>query len=283
VTVHFRSKHKWSSLEFQAIQQTAERLCAALERAVRDIGIRHAHEDLDERIAKGTTEVEVLVKQLFQLQEQERRRIARDLHDHLGQQITALRLAIASLKTLAWALPDMAEHAARAERIAMDIDDSIDALTWDLRPDSLDDLGAPAAIEQLVARWSARAGIPAGYDASRIWGLRVYAAAGLNLYRIVEEALHNIEKHAQATRVNVVLERRDERLQLVIEDDGRGFNPAAVQRNVTGGSLGLVNIRERAALFGGSLEIDSTPASGTTLYVRLPLSRILEPWPAPSA
>ena len=150
------------------------------------------------------------------------------------------------------------EQAARTERLAEELDQSIDFLTWQLRPAALDHLGLSGALAHLVSGWSERFGIPADYDTFGIDGARFAPAIETNLYRLTQEALHNVYKHAHATRVSVLLGRRDGRLTLFVEDDGRGFTVGSdLTRDA--GSFGLINMRERATLVGGQLTIDSTP------------------------
>jgi signal transduction histidine kinase len=202
-----------------------------------------------------------LLNQLITAQEQERRRIARDIHDDVGQQITALRLCLQTLP------PGEAE---RARQMAEELDRAIDALAWELRPAMLEDLGLAAALEQFVNQWSDRVGIVAAFDTVATSTRRLSGEVEINVYRIAQEALHNIAKHAGATRVSVALTRRDDCLVLIVEDNGRGFAPPS-DRPAAPAGLGLLTIRERATLLGGDVDIESSPASGTSVYVRVPL------------
>ncbi len=127
----------------------------------------------------------------------------------------------------------------------------------------------PAALETLVNGWSERFGIVAEYKATQTNGLHVSANAAAHLYSLVQEALHNVVKHAQPARVTVSLARHAGRAVLVIEDDGRGFDPGVMRSSAAG--VGLATMRERAALAGGECEIESSPARGTTIVVRVPL------------
>ena len=253
--------------------------------------LRLAHEELEERVRNRTSELSELaialqaelveresaeerIKSLFtklvSVQEEERRRIAREVHDQLGQQMTALRISLERLRLQSSGDQLLAVEAERTAGLARELDDSIDFLTWSLRPASLDHLGLSAAIETLVRGWSERFGIRAEYHARDSQGVRLEPAVEINIYRIVQEALHNVFKHARARSVAVMLERKDTEVHVVIEDDGRGFDVESVTSGTSSG-LGLVSMRERLDLLGGTLQIESGPEHGTTLYLRVPV------------
>jgi two-component system, NarL family, sensor kinase len=236
------------------------------ERKAAERALRSARNELEQRVKERTAEIKGLFAQLVTIQEQERKRIARDIHDQLGQHLTALRLGLESLREIAWPMPALASEARRVGNIAAELDRAIDFLTWDLRPEPLDHLGLSAALEVLVKEWSERFGILAEYGSSGMTASTFPANVQINLYRIAQEALHNIAKHAHATLVTVSLERRENRVQLVIEDNGRGFNHL---EPVPLGRLGLVGMRERTDLINGELEIETSPGRGTTVFVRL--------------
>jgi signal transduction histidine kinase len=185
--------------------------------------------------------------------------------------MTAVRINLEELQRRTDVDTPWAESVERTMRVAEELDRSIDFLAWDLRPAALDHLGLPAALARLVGGWSERFHVRADYDTVGIDGVRLRSDVEANLYRLAQEALHNVYKHARATHVSVLLERRDHRIVLMVEDDGRGFaiddaSPEAVP------SLGLVSMRERAALVGGELNIESTPGFGTTVTVRVPIA-----------
>ena len=199
-------------------------------------------------------------------QEDERRRIAREMHDQFGEQLTALALRIRMLKD---ACGDQAPHRALVdgiEQIAQRLDRDVDQLVWQLRPTALDDLGLRAALANYVQDWSARVGIAATLHSSGLLDERLPADTETALYRIAQEALTNVAKHANASNVEIILERRGNNVQLVIEDDGKGFAPSTDR---SGQGFGLLGMRERAALVGAALEIESTPGTGTTILVRM--------------
>ena len=209
-----------------------------------------------------------LLRRLVIAQEEERRRIARDLHDHLGQQLTSLRLKIGTVRNDTPALPHVQSTLEQAESLLAQIDQDIDFLSWELRPAALDDLGLKAVLENYVREWSRHANVPARFHVGGVSDERVAPELEATLYRIAQEALNNVAKHASARSVSVVLERRDQTLSLVVEDDGTGFEPAPASDTM----IGLLGMRERAAVVGGTLEIEPTAGGGTTVLVRVPLS-----------
>ena len=203
---------------------------------------------------------------VVEAREEERRRIARELHDELGQRLTALKMELS-------ALPGVGTQAARQERVdglMTMLDDtlaSVRRISSDLRPMMLDDLGLNAAIE-----WLAR-------DTARRMGIEITVQLNENdapvddrvataVFRMVQEALTNVSRHARATHVTVAVRQHDDELELVVEDNGSGYPEGAMRRE---GSFGLLGMRERAAMLGGQLENGNAPDGGARLTVRLPL------------
>jgi signal transduction histidine kinase len=213
-----------------------------------------------------------LMGRLVNIQEEERRRIGRNIHDHLGQQLTALRINLASLESQTSHLNGVSELARRIQALAEELDSSIDFVTWELIPGEIADIGLPAALRELVGAWSRRFNIPTEFSFRGNDSDSPPADVSSNLYRITQEALHNIVKHARATRADVHFEIAADDLKLIVEDDGEGFLYDQHARN-DGHSLGLVSMRERASAIDGTFEIESTPGRGTTIYVRVPLPR----------
>lgn len=224
--------------------------------------------DMTAQIAadKAIREKEML-KKLFIAQESERQRIARDLHDELGQQLTALRLQLAN------ALRVCKDENLRSEinniqSIAKQIDNGVDFLAWELRPAVLDDLGLTAAFEKFVKEVANYSGVRVELLPTSLKGIRFPSEIETNLYRILQEALNNINKHSKAKNAEILLERRDDILLLIISDNGIGFNPKKIKTNNKG--IGLLGMRERATIIGGTIEIESTPGQGTSIYVKVP-------------
>ena len=215
---------------------------------------------------------EFLGRLLF-AQEDERRRIAREMHDQFGEQLTALALRIRLLKDACEPGDQRRALVDAIEEVAQRLDRDVDQLVWQLRPTALDDLGLRAALANYVQDWSARAGIPAALHSSGLLDERLPADTETALYRIAQEALTNIAKHANASNVEVLLERRGSNVLLVVEDDGRGFEAGP---EAPGHAFGLVGMRERAALVGATLEIESSPGSGTTIFVRMTIPALAD-------
>ena len=254
--------------------------------------LRRANEELEERIRGRTLElaeanvslaaearerasaegsVKRLLRQLITVQEGEQRRVARELHDTLGQQLTALRLCIDMIKSESEGRARLRGHVERAQSIFDRLDADVDFLAWELRPAALDALGLDAALGTFVREWAEHFGIKARYRGLGDGAARLAPEVETNLYRILQEALQNVHKHAEASRVGVQLGRHDGRVVLAVEDDGRGFEPEAVGSSGGDKGMGLTNMRERAALCGGELEVESAPGAGTTVFVRIPV------------
>jgi PAS domain S-box-containing protein len=226
------------------------------------------HFDLTERkrAEAERARTELLTRLVF-AQEDERRRIAREMHDQFGEQLTALALAI---RGLADAAGDNAAWRAKVdglEAIAQRLDRDVDHLVWELRPTALDDLGLRAALANYIQDWSKRAGVAATLHTSGLLDDRLPSDAETALYRIAQEALTNVAKHAKAANVDVILERRTDSVLLIVEDDGVGFDPATAGGASQG--FGLLGMHERAGLVGATLEIESSPGQGTTVLVRM--------------
>lgn len=220
-----------------------------------------------ESLLKSRQTLRELSASLVAAREEERRRIARELHDELGQRLTALKLEMISCQRdhpslgvgeRAQLMLDMLdETVASARRIAMD-----------LRPLMLDDLGLAEAIDWLVKEFRRRTGVEV--DTRLGEGLHELSPnLAITLYRIVQEALTNITRHAQATRVRVEMERTGEALELTIQDNGVGFPGGRRSRNP--GSFGLLGIRERVLMLGGKLSVGNAPEGGALLVVRVPV------------
>ena len=204
-----------------------------------------------------------LLRRLVVAQEEERRRLARELHDGLGQRLTALRL---SLEALEKAPAEQRTQIATALETLARIDQDVDFIAWELRPAALDELGLTRVLDTYVREWSRHSGVRAAFH-SRPGNLeRLAPEVEASVYRIAQEALNNVAKHADARSVNVLLELRGETLALVVEDDGRGFQQAATGETM----IGLNGMRERALAVGGSLEIEPTPGGGTTILANIP-------------
>ena len=155
--------------------------------------------------------------------------------------------------------------------LAAELGRDLNRLAWEIRPTALDDLGIQTAIRNLMEAWSERSAIPFDLHIS-LNDERLPSEIGTTLYRVLQEALTNVVRHANATRVGVVLGATERLISLIIEDDGQGFLSDTVDLgNLPPKRLGLLGIRERVALVEGSLEVESSPGKGTTVFVRIPL------------
>jgi signal transduction histidine kinase len=217
---------------------------------------------------RDVTQREQLLARLDAIREEERRLIAREIHDQIGQSLTALKLDVAWLRSKA-ATPG-AEVDARAAAMESLIDHTIDTaqrVSTALRPSILDDLGLAAALRWQVREFEQRTGLPCVLDLSSD-DTTIEPATALGLFRIAQEALTNVARHAGARQVRVDLDVGAELAALTVADDGRGVTPEELARPT---SLGLLGMRERALVVGGQVTIVGTPGKGTTLTARVPV------------
>jgi PAS domain S-box-containing protein len=246
----------------------------------------------DRKRAEATAERERLAtdrdrlrRQLAGVEEDERRRLARELHDQLGQELTAFQLGLVDAERLAGA-HDGARAGAAAPlfKTLHSMRDAADRMiagaryvALELRPPELDDVGVESALESYVHEWSGRYRIHAEVEVTGLAaGDPMPTELASALYRIVQEALTNVAKHAHATQVSVIVERPDGEVRLIVEDDGQGFDLDETEMRVRSERrLGLAGIRERVALVGGHVSVESSVGKGTALFVRLPLSGVL--------
>jgi two-component system sensor histidine kinase UhpB len=227
-----------------------------------------------ERLAAALAERDDLRRRFMQAQEQERLRLARDLHDQTGQSLTA---AILELKGIESAVDQAGRDRIRQLRGQMEeMGKTLHRVAWELRPASIDELGLASALGNYVSEWSAQYGIEADFHCSDPKLDALSEEVRTTIYRVVQEGLTNVVKHARRTAaVSVIIERVDATLRLTIEDDGCGFGAVATSETMAerNGGLGLAGMRERLALIGGSLEIESSTGAGTTIFARIPLER----------
>jgi signal transduction histidine kinase len=208
---------------------------------------------------------------LLAVQEDERRRFARELHDGVGQTLTALTLRLDAAADGATDSAVAAERVASARRLAQDALLETHDLATRLRPARIEQLGLARALRDLAERSGCQVEMKIGSEASRPDLLSAHA--GVEVYRIVQEALANVARHSGVGVATVSLAVRDDVLRVVVEDAGRGFDPASVRD----GGLGLAGIRERTALLGGRVTIESAPGAGTRLALLVPVDGATEP------
>ena len=213
--------------------------------------------DLSARVASDA------LGRVVEAQELERRRLARELHDQTGQELTSVLLGLKAVEE-AKTDEERAESLATVREQVVETLHDVRRLAVELRPKALDDFGLVAALERLRDTFAERTRMRVDLEANV--GDRLPSDVETALYRIVQEALTNIVKHAEASAISIVLARRERSITAVIEDDGRGFTPEG-----DGDGLGLLGMRERLALLGGKLKIESSPGAGTTIVAEVPL------------
>ena len=235
--------------------------------------LRRQYQDLLDRLQRNEREFRRLGRAVWRVQEDERRRLARELHDGVGQNLTAIKHRLAAV---AAALPpvDAATRGALDAAIALCTDTLEDTrhLSRLLRPPVLDDLGLEAALRWLARSQGEASGLDIAVDIATLPPLD--SDLQTLLFRVAQEALNNIARHAQASSVLVRVSTRGGLLQLQVADDGRGCEPEAALRS---GGSGLGGMRERLRLYDGQLEIHSTPGEGTRLRAVVPLPAAHEP------
>ena len=240
---------------------------------VRDITERRqAEQAVRERqaeVRRSRERLEALSQRLLKVQENERRLIARELHDQIGQALTAVKLNLESLRSgrRAKAFP-LDESVAIVEQLM----EAVRSMSLELRPSALDDLGLAAALRWYADRQGRRAGFSVRVR-TQLPAERLASDLETACFRVAQEAITNVARHAGAKRVEVDARAEDGTLDLTVRDDGSGFDVAAVRGGTTAeGSIGLDGMEERVHLLGGDFRIDSQPGTGTTVWARFPLT-----------
>lgn len=236
---------RFDSADLRLAEQFADRAAVAV--------------DLSRRVARDA------LRRVVGGQELERRRLARELHDETGQALTSILLGLRAVEE-AGGRDDVRTAVADLRELVVATLQDVRRLAVQLRPKALDDFGLVPALERLVQTFAETSGIRVDLEA-QLGEERLPAEVETTLYRIVQEALTNVVKHAEASRVSILLVRREGSATAVIEDDGRGFDPATAETD----RLGLEGMRERAELHEGRLAVETAPGAGTTLVVEVPL------------
>jgi len=235
---------------------------------------RHAREKYEETL-RSQHELKELSKRLVDAQEQERRAISRELHDQVGQSLTALLMDLQNLSDTPAPASSLASGLQRIKLLAEECVNEVRNMALLLRPSMLDDLGLIAALEWQGREVSKRTGLVVDVIDDK-FADDLPEDHRTCVYRVVQEALHNCVKHAHARRVRVVVQEQDQHLILSIEDDGIGFDPRRHR------GMGFLGMHERVSRLGGHLIVDSLPGRGTRLRVELPLSASPVPQGVPS-
>lgn len=247
-----RAPH-WSNDEIGALSDAFNQMVEALEDSQQLVE--------QKEIARGR-----LLSRLISAQEEERKRIARELHDGVGQALTSI---LVNIKVLDQASDPQTLHARMAELRGI-VDETLAAvrlLSRELRPSALDDLGLAAALERYVSEFAVR--YPhLNVDLHCTLPNRLPSSVETSLYRIIQEAMTNAARHSRASALSVVVSQRDGQVQAIVEDNGSGFDVTAARR--AGSSVGLHSMTERSELLGGKIDVESSP-EGTTVYVEIPV------------
>jgi PAS domain S-box-containing protein len=250
-----------SDLELRVMERTAE--------------LREANEVLTREIAqRKLAEARHLqaLSRLVDLQETERTSVARELHDQLGQELNALNLGINLLRHRLGDPRTLEEEIQRLGDLASRLVQAMHRMAWELRPPALDDFGLDVALQRFSIEWSQRAKVPVKFHSQNMGIERLPLRVETALYRVAQEALSNVYYHARAHAVSLLLQRRDDTMTLIVEDDGQGFDVDALSRDGDiRKRLGLVGMEERILLIGGTLTIESNPGEGTTVLANVPL------------
>jgi PAS domain S-box-containing protein len=264
--------------ELQAYRKDGSRIWTSENvRAVRDendhlLCYEGIVEDITQRKQVEAERVDLL-KRLVRAQEDEQRRISRELHDQMGQSLAALLLGLKSLKHSVREESAM-ESIQRLQHITNRIADDMHNLIRELRPTALDDLGLHTALTNYLEEWSQRSNVTIDFHSNGLLDQRLGSQLESTIYRIVQEAVNNVLKHANAQNVSIIVEKRVNRVSVIVEDDGIGFDVEELLKTpAKNRRFGLLGMQERVALVGGSLSIESTPGVGTTVLVHIDISR----------
>ena len=260
LVVGYRQYHNFAEREMRLLVSLAEKNSIAMVNA-------QLYTDLFQR----EKELEILSGARVQAQEDERRRIAREIHDGLGQMLTAIKFNLEILEDMITAGKDERERIDDMKNLLDSVMKEAREISYNLMPSVLEDFGLAPALQLLSEQFSNRTNVKVQFQAHGI-NDRLDPNLEIGMYRIAQESLNNVSKHAEATEVNVQIIRHSTGIRLVIEDNGKGLatQPSLIRATGNGG-LGLAGMRERVSSFGGALTIDSTPNNGTLIAVEVPL------------
>ena len=264
IVVGYRHNHEFVGREMRLLHSLAEKHSIAMVNA-------QLYADLLQR----EKELEILSGARVQAQEDERRRIAREIHDGLGQMLTAIKFNLEILEDMITVGQEGQDRILDMKGLLDEVMKEAREISYNLMPSVLDDFGLTPALQLLSEQFTNRTDVKAQFHTSGITE-RLDPQTEIGLYRIAQESLNNVAKHAEATEVNLQFIRYPGGIRLVIEDNGKGIieKPDIVRATGKGG-MGLVSMRERAASFGGILTIDSTPKNGTFITVEIPLTKVV--------
>lgn len=259
VVIGFRQPHQFKDRDLRLLTSLAGKSAIAIANA-------ELYEDLRER----EQQLEKLTSARVASQEEERRRIAREIHDGLGQMLTAIKFNIEVLEDTIGAAEEEKKKLGEIKTLLDSVMSEAREISYNLMPSVLEDFGLIPALQLLCENVSRRLNLSVSFQAHGV-PHRFDRAWEVNLYRIVQEALTNVAKHARATSADVQLLGMERGARLIIEDNGAGFQTGGAVRGASReGGIGIVSMRERAVSFGGTLTIESAPGKGTTVIVDIP-------------
>lgn len=258
--VHQRRHTEW------LLKQVNEKLEQRVEERTADLAASR------EAVEQNEEQLHTLTGRILTAQEEERRRIAQDLHDDVNQRLALLMLDVQGIDRRLDPSAAEVQHSVRSVLKGLEeLSDDVRYMAYRFHPSILDDLGLKAALQRLLDDFSSRAGVKTLF-VHQPFDHTLEKTAATALYRVVQECLSNISRHAKATRVEVEVTVEEEGMVVMVRDDGMGFDQGALQR--TAGGLGLLNMRERLLAVQGSCEVESMPGKGTTVSMYVPLARI---------
>jgi PAS domain S-box-containing protein len=248
---------RFTADQIDVAQEIADRLAVAIKNA-----------QLFDELKAANDHLAAMSKRLVELQERERREIGRELHDEIGQVLTALKLQLDLMRKNV--SPALAGAVRQSELLTDDLVASVRRLSLNLRPQLLDELGLGGALRAHCERFAAQTGIGVEFSCDGLDGVRLPVEVESAAYRIVQESLTNVARHAEVSAAAVDVRATADTLQISVRDSGSGFDPATTRSVGTG----LTGMQERVALLGGTLGITSAPMKGTTVNARIPLARL---------
>lgn len=214
-----------------------------------------------------------LFREALRLQEEERRKIARELHDQVGQYLTAIGLLLKALQSRTEGDPALADMVEQLREMTGQLSRRTHTLALELRPPELDQLGLVQALESYLEDHAPAAHLQARVEAAELDGMTLDPETGTAVFRAVQEAFTNVIQHARAREVAVTMAVAGDRLCVAVRDDGRGFDPEAVLADRSPARrLGILGMQERLLQVGGTLTVDSTPGQGSTVRIDVPLT-----------
>ncbi|HEY6864055.1 MAG TPA: response regulator [Burkholderiales bacterium] len=262
------------------IKDRLARLAPAVERELREAterrdrrsaesALRESEDRYRGALQEANLRLQSLSSRMLEVQESERRHIARELHDEIGQALTAVKLHLQS--AMRRCAPEARPPLEECVLITDQALDQVRNLSLNLRPSQLDDLGLIAALRWQIGRQAAASGLHTEFEADEL-SERLEPALETACFRFVQEAMTNVARHAQASNAWIEARRKGDRLRVSVRDDGRGFDVAEATREaIARGSLGLLGMQERVGLAGGRLNVSSRPGEGTTIVAEFPL------------